>query len=64
MTSVSGTIAPAEDDPVDRSGHLVTAVLHVGHVHWASEKAVVESFLGRLDGVRRVEVTHWHKPRR
>ena len=55
MTSVSGTIAPADDDPVDRSGHLVTAVLHVGHVHWASEKAVVESFLGRLDGVRRVE---------
>ena len=55
MTSVSGTIAAADRDPLDGSGNLVTAVMHVGGVHWASEKAVVESFLGRLDGVRHVE---------
>ena len=33
----------------------VTAVLHVGNVHWGSEKAVVESFLQRLPGVTLVE---------
>ena len=55
MTRVSGTIAVVDRDPLDGSGNLVTAVMHVGGVHWASEKAVVESFLGRLDGVRHVE---------
>ncbi|MGQ0431141.1 MAG: heavy metal translocating P-type ATPase [Microthrixaceae bacterium] len=34
---------------------LATAVLEVKGLHWASEKAVVESTLGRLDGVRTVE---------
>ncbi len=33
----------------------VTTVLHVGNLHWATEKAVVESFLTRLPGVQRVE---------
>ena len=33
----------------------VTTVLHVGNVHWGSEKAVVESFLRRIPGVVRVE---------
>ncbi len=33
----------------------VTTVLHVGNLHWAREAAVVESVLGRLPGVERVE---------
>ncbi|MEO5678353.1 MAG: heavy metal translocating P-type ATPase, partial [Acidimicrobiales bacterium] len=33
----------------------VTTVLHVGNLHWATEGAVVESVLGRLPGVERVE---------
>ena len=33
----------------------VTTVLHVGNLHWGSEKAVVESFLRRMPGVARVE---------
>ncbi len=36
------------------SPSTVTTVLHVGNVHWGSEKAVVESFLQRLPGVVRV----------
>ncbi len=32
-----------------------TAVLHVGNLHYASEKAVVERVLGRRPGVREVE---------
>jgi Cu2+-exporting ATPase len=32
-----------------------TAVLHVGGLNWASEKAVAERVLGRRPGVRRVE---------
>ena len=32
-----------------------TAVLEVGGLHWASEKAVIESTLGRLEGVQRVD---------
>ena len=34
---------------------VVTAVLHVGGLSWASEKAVVEQVLGRRPGVRLVE---------
>src|SRR3546814_8313019 len=34
---------------------LATAVLEVKGLHWASEKAVVEGTLGRLEGVRSVE---------
>lgn len=37
------------------SASAVTTVLHVGNVHWGSEKAVVESILQRLPGVLRVE---------
>jgi Cu2+-exporting ATPase len=33
----------------------VSTVLHVGKLHWATEKAVVESVLGKLPGVKRVE---------
>ena len=33
----------------------VTAVLHVGNLHWGSEKAVAESLVGRLPGVLQVE---------
>ena len=33
----------------------VTAVLEVGGLHWGSEKAVVETTLGRLPGVRAVD---------
>ena len=33
----------------------LTTVLHVGNLHWASEKAVVESALGRVPGVVKVE---------
>ncbi len=34
---------------------LATAVLEVGGMNWASEKAIVEATLGRLAGVERVE---------
>jgi P-type Cu2+ transporter len=34
---------------------VATAVLHVGGLNWASEKAVVERVLGRRPGIRRVE---------
>ena len=34
---------------------MSTAVLEVGGMHWATEKAVVESTLSRLDGVERVD---------
>ena len=43
------------DQPVPRRDGSVTTVLHVGNLHWATEKAVVESTLGRLPGVERVE---------
>ncbi len=35
--------------------NTVTAVLHVGNLHWGSEKAVAESFLQRLPGVLGVD---------
>ncbi|MDQ3867001.1 MAG: heavy metal translocating P-type ATPase, partial [Actinomycetota bacterium] len=38
-----------------RNGRRVSAVLHVGNLHYGSEKAVVERVLGRLAGVRAVE---------
>jgi hypothetical protein len=37
------------------AGKVATAVLHVGGLNWASEKAVVEQVLGRRPGVRAVE---------
>ncbi len=37
------------------SAKVATAVLHVGGLGWASEKAVVERVLGRRPGVRLVE---------
>ena len=36
-------------------GRPVTTVLHVGNLHWATEKAVVESLIGRIAGVEGVE---------
>ena len=36
---------------------LATAVLEVRGLQWASEKAIVEATLGRLEGVRTVEAT-------
>jgi Cu2+-exporting ATPase len=38
-----------------QTGRPASAVLHVGNLHYASEKAVVEGTLGRLAGVRAVE---------
>jgi Cu2+-exporting ATPase len=43
-----------DHDP-DGNTTPVTTVLHVGNLHWASEKAVVESVLGRLPGVGDVD---------
>lgn len=40
--------------PVPASG-LATAVLEVKGLNWASEKAIVEATLGRLEGVLTVE---------
>ena len=37
------------------AGKIATAVLHVGGLNWASEKAVVETGLGREPGVGLVE---------
>src|SRR6266699_1777589 len=37
------------------AGKVVTVVLHVGGLGWASEKAVVERVLGRRPGVQFVE---------
>ena len=47
-------------DPAAHTGHggdgkRVTAVLHVGGLNWASEREVVERFLGRRPGVLSVE---------
>ena len=44
-----------DSGPPEQVGDLATAVLEMQGLHWASEKAVVESTLGRLDGVRDVE---------
>jgi Cu2+-exporting ATPase len=38
-----------------QNGRTASAVLHVGNLHYASEKAVVERALGRLTGVLTVE---------
>ncbi len=53
---------PAHDHDHDQSkvpaaaaATVATAVLDVSGVGWASEKAVIESTLGRLDGVQSVE---------
>jgi len=44
-----------EDAPPEVSGKVATAVLHVGGLNWATEKAVVERVLRRRPGVQRVE---------
>ena len=41
--------------PHEAPAATVKAVLHVGGLHWASEKAVAESFLGRRPGVIAVD---------
>ncbi|QGG94105.1 heavy metal translocating P-type ATPase [Actinomarinicola tropica] len=53
---------PAGHDHAHHGGHgaaeadtRATAVLEVGGLNWASEKAIVEAALGRLTGVERVE---------
>src|SRR5437016_4767662 len=45
---------PGQTDEVP-ARKVATAVLHVGGLNWASEKAVVERALGRRPGVRLVE---------
>ena len=42
-------------DPHAEGSGAATAVLHVGNLHWGSEKAVAESLLGRLPGVLHVD---------
>ena len=44
-----------KNGPPEASGTVVTTVLHVGGMKWATEKAVVERVLGRRPGVRTVE---------
>ena len=39
----------------DSRASLVTAVLEMSGLHWASEKLVVESTIGRIDGVQQVD---------
>src|SRR3546814_7127428 len=41
---------------------LTTAVLDVRGLHWASEKAVIERTLGRLDGVHSVDANPVAQP--
>ena len=56
-----GTSNDVEDphrprSPAPESGvRRVTTVVHVGHLQWATEEAVVEFALKRLPGVQRVE---------
>ena len=52
---MSKTKTKAVHDHHAGSASAVTTVLHVGNLHWGSEKAVVESFLRRIPGVVRVE---------
>jgi P-type Cu2+ transporter len=51
----SGHAAPAGPGDETRAGKVVTTVMHVGGLNWASEKAVVERVLGRQPGVRLVD---------
>ena len=44
-----------EHGPTEVHGKLAAAVLHVGGLNWATEKAVVERVLGRRPGVTRVD---------
>jgi Cu2+-exporting ATPase len=56
--AVTGDDHHDHHDHHDHAGdgaRLATAVLEVKGLQWATEKAVVESTLGRLDGVRTVE---------
>ena len=43
----------AEQQPP--AGGLATAVLEMKGLHWATEKAIIEATLGRLEGVRAVD---------
>ena len=43
------------DHDHDVPGAGVTVVLHVGNLHWATEKAVIEAGLSRAPGVRQVD---------
>ena len=57
LTSQEDTVSSAgqHDHHQDHdSGRAATAVLEVQGLHWATEKAKVESTLGRLDGVHTV----------
>ncbi len=47
------TVATAEVAPTRAGSGPVTTVLHVGGLHYASQKAVVEGALGRRPGARR-----------
>jgi len=48
-------VATAEVSPTHSETHPVTTVLHVGGLHYASEKAVVEGVLGHRPGVLAVD---------
>ena len=52
---VANTASHGDHHGAGDAAATVTAVLHVGNLHWATEKAVVESVLRRLPGVQRVE---------
>ena len=44
-----------EHHHVDERATSVTTILHVGNLHWATEKAVVEAVLRRVPGVELIE---------
>ena len=44
-----------EHHHVDGRATSVTTILHVGNLHWATEKAVVEAVLRRVPGVELIE---------
>ena len=44
-----------EHHHVDERATSVTTILHVGNLHWATEKAVVEAVLRRVPGVEQIE---------
>src|SRR5215471_9202967 len=52
-TGSRGAVAGERDEAP--AGTVATAVLHVGGLNWASEKAVAERVLSRRPGVRLVE---------
>ena len=52
VSSIEHDDRPSQQSPGPK---LATAVLEVKGMHWASEKAIIETTLGRLAGVRSVE---------